>query len=273
MAGITRRRGMLSVLACAILVPAAAVEAHAKAPADYWPNSPARHAQRTAVPAATPSFAANLRGGLTTAGDTLMTCPQNLAATRARGTSAAEPCLNADNNDRDMRYVNVDPGGGRFNSSTAQLSIPGDARVVRAFLYWGADLARGVQNGAAAGAPGGETPESNTLWRAGAPAPRRRPVRERRRGRPAARRALGRGAELVLAAGQSPGLRLPGARRRDARRPQRLSGDDAPQGLQHGQQARRRRPSPTCRPGRATTATRAGRCSWCGRARALPGAT
>jgi hypothetical protein len=66
-----------------------------------------------------------------------------------------------------MRYVNVDPGGTptRFNSSTATLSVPAGASVAKAFLYWGADLARGVtSNTAKDGAPGGENPTTNTLW-------------------------------------------------------------------------------------------------------------
>ena len=162
---LTRRRWLLCALACAALGLTLPAAAQAKGPVDHWPSSPVRHALGTAAPPETPSFAANLRGGLTNAGNTLETCPQNLAATRAKGARAAEPCLNTDNNGQDMRYVNVDPGDGRFNSSTAAVTIPGDARVVRAFLYWGADLARGVQNGADAGAPAGETPVTNRLWK------------------------------------------------------------------------------------------------------------
>jgi uncharacterized repeat protein (TIGR01451 family) len=64
-----------------------------------------------------------------------------------------------------MRYVNLDSSSGHFNSSSATLSLPANARVVRAYLYWGADLARGVDNGPEAGAPGGETPSANPLWR------------------------------------------------------------------------------------------------------------
>ena len=74
-----------------------------------------------------------------------------------------------------MRYINADPDG-HFNSSTATLTMPAGARVVRAYLYWGADLARGVdnRNDAADGAPGGEIPDdpatpgsnpgTNTKW-------------------------------------------------------------------------------------------------------------
>jgi uncharacterized repeat protein (TIGR01451 family) len=134
----------------------------------HWPNSPRHHVLGRAAPAATPSFEANLRGGLAIAGNSLLTCPGNVSARRRGlrpGTRAGEPCLDVNNNEQDMRYINVDPGGGRFNSSTAQVSIPSDARVLRAFLYWGADLARGVNNGSEAGAPAGETPTGNPVWR------------------------------------------------------------------------------------------------------------
>ncbi len=137
-----------------------------------WPNSPVRHTLQQRVTNATPSFAANLRGGVGTAGNTLETCPDNLAAARKRhakpsAVRAGEPCLNADNNDKNMQYVNVDPGSGRFNSSSATLTVPAGARVVRAFLYWGADLSRGVSrpaNGPSDDAPGGASPATNSLY-------------------------------------------------------------------------------------------------------------
>jgi len=50
------------------------------------------------------------------------------------------------NNDQNMGYVNVDPGGGRFNSSSANLAIPAGAHVVKAFLYWAGDLSQGVDD-------------------------------------------------------------------------------------------------------------------------------
>ena len=123
--------------------------------------------------ATTPSFAANLRGGVAVAGNTLETCPANLAA-RARhkahhgktsGSRATnEPCINDYNNAQNMQYVNVDPGDGRFNSSTATVTIPAGATVVKAFLYWAADLSRGVSDpgqprNTGHDAPGGNTPE------------------------------------------------------------------------------------------------------------------
>jgi large repetitive protein len=143
--------------------------AQAQSPVSNWPNSPVRHPLRAAAPAATPSFSANLRGGFVKAGNTLLTCPTNSLTRRLRAKTrrqrlAAEPCIGSDNNGLDMKYVNVDPTG-HFDSSTATLTLPGDARIVRAYLYWGADLARGVNNDASAGAPGGEDPNTDALWK------------------------------------------------------------------------------------------------------------
>ena len=115
----------------------------------HWPHSPVNHLLHQAAPRTTPSFSLNLRGGFVTAANTLLTCPGNAVRSRERaaprrGHRAAEPCLGRNNNDENMRYVNVDPGNGRFDSSAAPLTLPDGARVVRAYLYWGADLARGV---------------------------------------------------------------------------------------------------------------------------------
>ena len=130
----------------------------------HWPNAPRHHVIRSKAPRAAPSFSENLRGSFAIAGNTLLTCPGNLSAKRRRAARAGEPCLEANNNDQDMRYVNVDPTG-HFDSSSATLSIPDDARVVRAYLYWGADLAPGVNNGPETAAPGGATPTGNQAWR------------------------------------------------------------------------------------------------------------
>ncbi len=143
-----------------------------------WPNSPVRHMlkQRPKL-SETPSFEANLRGDVAVSGNTLETCPANLAATRRQRArhhlpqrAAAEPCIGQDNNGLDMQYVNVDPGNGRFNSSTATLTVPAGARVVKAFLYWAGDLSRGVSasvGGARTGeaAPAGDTIDNNELYR------------------------------------------------------------------------------------------------------------
>ena len=91
-----------------------------------------------------------------------------------------------------MVYVNVDPGNGRFNSSSANLTIPAGAHVVKAFLYWAADLSRGVVNGQrnepAAPAPDGDTPEGQAGTHGRQAAQDQRPVRDR-----AAPRRHGRG--------------------------------------------------------------------------------
>jgi uncharacterized repeat protein (TIGR01451 family) len=132
----------------------------------HWPNSPRHHPLKTRVPSPEPSYEQNVRGGFVTAGNALLTCPQNVG-TRGRPRFRANEslqCLNANNNDRDMVYLNVAPVG-HFNSSSATFSIPSDAHVVHAFLYWGGDLARGIDNGPEAGAPAGETPQGNDRWR------------------------------------------------------------------------------------------------------------
>jgi uncharacterized repeat protein (TIGR01451 family) len=142
------------------LTGAAPARLHAKLRANpgvvlRWPNSPVRHLKGLRDPNnTTPTFSANLRGGVAFAGNTLLTCPNNPSsrqrrATKSRGSrlrsqdSAA--CVAGNNNDFNMKYVNVDSSGGHFDSSTATLTVPTNATVVRAFLYWGADLSEGVR--------------------------------------------------------------------------------------------------------------------------------
>ena len=157
-------RLLVAVLASTVVVAAAADSARAQLAISHWPHSPVRHRLRAAGSSVTPSFTANLRGNFTTCVQHVADLPRQSATHRqrtARGhrRRAAEPCVGRNNNDENMRYVNVDPAG-HFNSSAATVTLPANARVVRAYLYWGADLARGVNNGAADGAPGGETPET-----------------------------------------------------------------------------------------------------------------
>jgi hypothetical protein len=114
-------------------------------------------------------------------GNTVETCPENVAPgkTRAkrprhtRGTPRdSTACINANNNDHNMIYVNVDPSNGHFDSSSATLSVPAGAQVKQAYLYWGADLSEGVNRPpndprpfpAGNAAPDGRDPQSNTLW-------------------------------------------------------------------------------------------------------------
>ena len=144
------------VVAASLLVFASAVQAAAFKAAN-WSNTPVRHTLEQRVAPTVPSFAANLRGGVAVTGNTLETCPAN--------SPGSEACTTANNNDENMVYVNVDPGGQRFNSSTANLAIPAGAQVVKAFLYWAGDLSRGVVNGSGrtgSAAPDGDTPEGRT---------------------------------------------------------------------------------------------------------------
>jgi large repetitive protein len=111
------------------------------------------------------------------AGNALLTCPENNPpsrhrAKRRRGLRVGQDssaCINASNNDHNMVYVNVDSSGGHFDSSSATLTVPSGARVVKAFLYWGADLSEGVNrpttNPPSYAAPGGADPNTNTQWK------------------------------------------------------------------------------------------------------------
>ena len=141
-------RLLMAVLAIAVVGAEEADGADAQRTISNWHNQPVSKPRRAGAPVSTPSFTANLRGNFVTASNTLLTCPDNPSAqrrrrARARGRRAAEQCTNRNNNDLNMRYINADPDG-HFNSSTATLTMPAGARVVRAYLYWGADLARGV---------------------------------------------------------------------------------------------------------------------------------
>ena len=159
------RAAGLAIIAFGLLCAGAA--AALKPKAHNWPNTPVRHTLKQHVRATVPSFSANLRGGVAVAGNTLETCPQN--------QSGNEVCAGNtyNNNDQNMVYVNVDPGNGRFNSSSANLTIPAGAHVVKAFLYWAADLSRGVTNGqgnrTGSAAPGGDTPEGQPMHTADKP--------------------------------------------------------------------------------------------------------
>jgi uncharacterized repeat protein (TIGR01451 family) len=132
----------------------------------HWPHSPVSHPRDEPQLNADPTFSLNLRGNFGFAANTLLTCQANLNANDTEQSA----CLTASNNELNMQNVNVDPGGGRFNSSRATLTLPEGARVVQAYLYWGADLAAGIpptsgpRTPAPAPAPGGATPwdpESN----------------------------------------------------------------------------------------------------------------
>ncbi len=138
-----------------------------------WPNTPLHHTLKSTLRGNNvPSFDANIRGDVAIAGNTLQTCPENVTRRRHRGANRRpragnEPCLNVNNNDHNMVYVNVDPGNGRFDSSSATLTVPTNARIAKAYLYWAGDLSRGVQrnvNGPDDDAPAGNSPQTNPLY-------------------------------------------------------------------------------------------------------------
>lgn len=102
------------------------------------------------VPFAT-QFATSVRGGVATAANTLMTCPEaaaNCVASRAGTTSGA--ALN--NNAYAMERVDVDADLTTFDSSTATLSLPAGATVQFAGLYYGARTSKGTGGEAAVNA-------------------------------------------------------------------------------------------------------------------------
>ena len=104
----------------------------------------------------TTRFSANEPGNITFAANTLMVCPATAAGcTAARNTPPVASGSNGaiDNNGYDMQYVNTAPGTvrarrrvpgvGSFDSSSATLSLPADATVLFAGLYWGGDTSGG----------------------------------------------------------------------------------------------------------------------------------
>ena len=166
------RRVLVCVLcACVCTLGLAGVASgspHAKLPqvVAHWPNSPVRHLRSARGDNGSPAFSANVRGGVAFAGNTLLTCPENTARSRhvkrpphtLVRSADSQACVGANNNDHNMRYVNVDPSDKHFDSSSATLTVPAGASVEKAFLYYGADLAEGVNrptvNPPSFGAPG-----------------------------------------------------------------------------------------------------------------------
>src|SRR5690242_1336161 len=89
--------GVALLLTCGVAAAASKLTAH------NWPNTPVRHTLRQRVAPTTPSFAANLRGGVAVAGNTLETCPQNQPGNEVCAGNSYN------NNDQNMVYVNADP--------------------------------------------------------------------------------------------------------------------------------------------------------------------
>ena len=99
------------------------------------------------VPFAT-QFATSARGGVVTAANTLMTCPEAAAnCLEARAGTATGAALN--NNAYAMERVDVDSDLTTFDSSTATLALPAGATVQFAGLYYGARTSKGTGGEAA----------------------------------------------------------------------------------------------------------------------------
>ena len=87
----------------------------------------------------TARFVGNHAGNLTTAGNTLMTCP--VAAPACAGAQAGG---NVNNNAFTMERVDVDGDATTFTSSRADLALPAGATVLFAGLYYGARTSAGT---------------------------------------------------------------------------------------------------------------------------------
>jgi hypothetical protein len=103
------------------------------------------------VPFAT-QFATSARGGVATAANTLMTCPEAAAnCLESRAGTATGAALN--NNAYAMERVDIDGDLSTFDSSTAALALPAGATVQFAGLYYGARTSKGTGGEAAGNIP------------------------------------------------------------------------------------------------------------------------
>ena len=102
-------------------------------------------------------YTANDAGSITFAANTLMTCPDS-APTCAAARAGTQGGSLGNNNGYAMVQVDSDGLPGTFNSSSADLSLPADAVVLWAGLYWAADTAA-----AAGGAPAPSRVASGTV--------------------------------------------------------------------------------------------------------------
>jgi uncharacterized repeat protein (TIGR01451 family) len=100
-----------------------------------------------------PRFATNDTGDIVMAANTLLSCQEGAAgcADARAGTTGSK----LGNNSWDMRFVDVDSDSATFDSSRADVSLPADASILFAALYWGANTTGGASGGSAA-------PDANT---------------------------------------------------------------------------------------------------------------
>lgn len=94
-------------------------------------------------------FATNDTGSIAITGNTLETCPMSAANCAAAKVASPFTATDAyDNNSFSMVYLSADAGtidgASTFDSSSATVSLPADATVLFAGLYWGADPSAGA---------------------------------------------------------------------------------------------------------------------------------
>jgi uncharacterized repeat protein (TIGR01451 family) len=95
----------------------------------------------------TPRFATNDTGDIVMAANTLLSCQGNQSGCAQARAGAAGAKLG--NNSWDMEFVDVDSDAATFDSSRADLTLPADASILFAGLYWGANTTKGDQGEAA----------------------------------------------------------------------------------------------------------------------------
>jgi uncharacterized repeat protein (TIGR01451 family) len=103
-------------------------------------------------------FGINTNGAIMLRGNTNMRCPTGVAncADGQVGTPTAGVSESLNNNGYDMVFNDTDGDPVTFNHSTATVSLPTNATVLYAALYWSADTRAGT-NGQAADASGDKT--------------------------------------------------------------------------------------------------------------------
>lgn len=87
-------------------------------------------------------YEATFRGDIALIGNSLLAClPGSLADVNSNTCENAQAGVGGtgiDNNNFDMRYLDIDGDATTFNSSSANLTMPAGAQITFAALYWGA---------------------------------------------------------------------------------------------------------------------------------------
>ncbi len=97
-------------------------------------------------------FSRSTPGDIVLTGNSVLTCPAGSAGCSDVQIGVTSTGDAANNNSHDMVYVDTDNDATTFNSSTALVNLPQNARVLWAGLYWGGRTRTG-SNGTGAAAP------------------------------------------------------------------------------------------------------------------------